>query len=184
MDGVTFRTSYVGGTGNDVTPTALSVATAGTADLQIVSFSDGPDPAAVGQQVTFTTTVTNAGPSASTATRLNDRFDPAGFDFVSASPSRGSCQHKTAAQLAQELAKPVQLEKVICDLGRLEPGAAATLTVTLRAVAPSPAGQPNPDAPAGWVSAAKLRPLGGETDPNFPSAPVVDNKRKIGTTVG
>ena len=37
--------------------------------------------------------------------------------------------------------------------------------------------------PQGYAPVAKLKPTGGETGPNFPSAPDVENQRKIGTTV-
>jgi uncharacterized repeat protein (TIGR01451 family) len=54
-----------------------------------VTLVDSPDPATVGNNLTYTVTVSNAGPYATTVT-LTDVL-PAGVSYVSATPSQGSC---------------------------------------------------------------------------------------------
>jgi len=74
-----------------------------------------------GQQITFTITVSNAGPDAATATTVTDVL-PAGTTFVSATPSQGSCSGTTT---------------VTCSLGTLNNGANATITLVVTATGSS-----------------------------------------------
>ena len=64
------------------------VAATGDGDLGVTK-TDNVDPVQVGQQVTYTITVTNHGPTATDAT-VTDNV-PAGLNFVSATPSSGTC---------------------------------------------------------------------------------------------
>lgn len=109
------------------TPTTTTTATTTTpvvpkaVDL-VVTKVDTPDPVAVGGLLTYTITVTNRPPSdgpAFTATdvTLVDPL-PSGVAYVTASPSQGTCT--------------VETNGLVCKLGSLEPGAAATVVTTVR----------------------------------------------------
>ncbi len=84
-----------------------------SADLSITK-TDAPDPVALGNNVTYTITVTNNGPSDAAGVVMTDTL-PGFTVFVSAVPSQGSC-----AELAGI---------VTCPLGVLVNGAVATITV-------------------------------------------------------
>ena len=97
----------------------LSCATpAASADLSLVK-SDSPDPVIQGQNLTYTLTVANAGPSAATQVVVNDGL-PSGVSLVSATPSQGSCTGTT---------------DVSCQLGTIDAGQSATITLVVRVVA-------------------------------------------------
>jgi len=81
-------------------------------DLRVTK-SDSPDPVRVGDDLTYTITVTNNGPSDATGVIVTDTL-PASVVFVSATPSAGSCVGTTT---------------VVCDLGGLINGASATVTI-------------------------------------------------------
>ena len=87
------------------------------ADLALQK-SDTPDPVAPGGTLTYTIFVTNAGPNPAANVIVTDDL-PNGLDFVSATASAGSCDHKG--------------RKVTCNLGTVaNPGPpAANLTVTI-----------------------------------------------------
>ena len=70
-----------------------------------------------GSNVTYTITVGNAGPSTATNVVVNDTL-PAGLQFVSATPSQGTCN----------AASPV-----VCNLGTILAGGNATVTLVARA---------------------------------------------------
>jgi uncharacterized repeat protein (TIGR01451 family) len=70
-----------------------------------------------GQQITFTITVSNAGPDAAEGTTVVDIL-PAGTTLVSATPSQGSCSGTTT---------------VTCNIGTLSSGANATVTLVVTA---------------------------------------------------
>jgi uncharacterized repeat protein (TIGR01451 family) len=55
-----------------------------------VSINDSPDPLGVGNDLTYSVTVTNNGPEPASAVTLTDTL-PSGPVFVSASASHGSC---------------------------------------------------------------------------------------------
>jgi uncharacterized repeat protein (TIGR01451 family) len=141
----------------DVTGTATVDANVGaaefefftnTADLSITK--TGPAEVTVGENITYTITVTNNGPAAASAVQVIDPI-PAGTTFVSATPDQGSC---------------VQGPPVDCDLGEILSGASVgiELVVTAQAEgnlqnvatvsnAPETDGTPGNDAsaPAGTV---------------------------------
>ena len=86
-----------------------------SADLAITK-ADAPDPVAVGLNVTYTITVTNAGPDAATGVTVTDTLDPA-VNYVSASGSGWSCGEITgvvtctrAASLAVGPAPDITIE--------------------------------------------------------------------------
>jgi uncharacterized repeat protein (TIGR01451 family) len=89
------------------------------ADVSIDS-SDAPDPADVGEQVTYTLTVSNAGPEAALAVTVADA-PPLNATFVSFSASQGDCQ---------------QLAVLTCNLGTLAPGADGTVSIVVEPLTP------------------------------------------------
>lgn len=75
----------------------------------------------VGKNLSFTLTVTNAGPDVATAVTVTN-FVPATFSFVSALPSQGSSSNSGSA--------------VFCDLGDLAPQQFATVVVSVTPILP------------------------------------------------
>jgi uncharacterized repeat protein (TIGR01451 family) len=88
------------------------------ADLAVTK-SDSPDPVVVGNNVTYTVTVANNGPSQATAVVLTDNL-PGAVTFVSATPSQGTCSAPVAGGFT-------------CDLGSINAGSNATVTVVVTA---------------------------------------------------
>lgn len=78
-----------------------------------VAQTDLPDPVRVGDDITYTVTVTNDGPDDATNVVLEDEV-PAGITIVSATPSVGTCSITTT---------------ISCDLGDLTNGSSATVTI-------------------------------------------------------
>jgi uncharacterized repeat protein (TIGR01451 family) len=96
-------------------------ATAGTivnpaADLSLTK-TDSPDPVLVDQQLTYTLTVDNAGPSSATGVQITDNL-PAGVAFESATPSQGTCAETDGT--------------VTCALGMIANGQSATVEIRVR----------------------------------------------------
>ncbi|HEX7516017.1 MAG TPA: S8 family serine peptidase [Chthoniobacterales bacterium] len=86
-----------------------------------VGIADSPDPVQVGQNLTYTITVSNIGDTGAVNVTMTDTL-PAGVNFVSVTPSQGSCGGTST---------------VDCSLGSLP--AISTVTVTL-VVTPTVAG--------------------------------------------
>lgn len=100
-------------------PTAkITVSGTSAADLAVAK-ADAPDPVTIGENVTYTITVTNNGPDTATGVTVTDPL-PAGSALVSASASQGSCSGTTT---------------VSCDLGSLANGASATVTIVVMTTA-------------------------------------------------
>jgi uncharacterized repeat protein (TIGR01451 family) len=91
-----------------------------SADLSVTKTVDNPRPN-VGNQIVYTVTVNNAGPSVATGVELTDRL-PAGLEFVSATPSQGAYNNTTG----------------LWTVGTLPVNADATLQITaiVRSAAP------------------------------------------------
>ena len=82
------------------------------ADVSITK-SDSPDPVTAGDTLTYSLTITNNGPDKATGVNVTDTL-PVGVTPVSATPSPGTC---------------ILGAVVTCDIGDLEPGANATITI-------------------------------------------------------
>ncbi|WP_317936587.1 RCC1 domain-containing protein [Streptomyces cellostaticus] len=93
------------------------------ADVRI-ALSASPEPVSNGGNLTYTVTVRNSGPSAAENVVFNDTL-PTNVRFVSAHPSRGSCQVPPAGST----------DTVTCSLGTLGNGVstANSIVVTVRA---------------------------------------------------
>jgi uncharacterized repeat protein (TIGR01451 family) len=88
----------------------------GQDDLSITK-TDSSDPVLVGQNLIYTVTVINGGPSDSTNVQVVDTL-PAGVSFISAVASQGTGCNNVA-------------NTVTCDLGTIAPNQSATITITV-----------------------------------------------------
>jgi uncharacterized repeat protein (TIGR01451 family) len=91
------------------------------ADIR-VTIADSPDPVQVGQDLTYTITVSNGGPSTAPTVRMSDSL-PAGVNFVSVTPSQGSCAGTS---------------DITCNLGTLPASGGATVTLVVTPTAAGP----------------------------------------------
>jgi uncharacterized repeat protein (TIGR01451 family) len=85
----------------------------------VITGSDSPDPVNVGSPLTYEFVVNNMGVITATNVVLTDVLD-AGTDYVSATPSQGSCSLVSG--------------DVICNLNSLDPGDSVTVTVVTTAM--------------------------------------------------
>lgn len=92
----------------------------GTIDVAL-SASATPNPVLVGSNVTYTFSLTQTGTLSEPDVVLRADL-PENTSFVSAVPSQGECEDYDTT--------------LVCSLERMDPGTSASLTVTLRAVAP------------------------------------------------
>ena len=106
---------------NNNTGTAtLVVPPAPAADLSMVKTA-APATVAVGEQITWTLTVANAGPETAPGVMVTD-IVPLQVSLVSATPSQGTCSPMGG--------------QLICNLGDLPAGATATVTIVATRTAP------------------------------------------------
>lgn len=125
----------------------------GSSDLSITK-TDSPDPVLVGQNLTYTITVTNNGPTSAANVAVTDTL-PGGVTFVSATPSQGACTGTSS---------------ISCNLGSLAFPGSATVTIV---VTPTTAG---PLSNTASVASTTNDPSGGNnsstaaTTVNAPSA--------------
>lgn len=103
----------------DTVPTIVT----GSADMSVIKL-DSPDPVTAGNQLTYTVTTANNGPSTARNVTITDTL-PNGTTFVNGVDGNG----QTACAL-------VQSGTVVCDVGDLDPGETATAYITVK-VAPS-----------------------------------------------
>jgi uncharacterized repeat protein (TIGR01451 family) len=117
---------------------------AGSADLSITK-TDNVDPVAAGDNITYTVTVSNAGPNEAAFVRVNDTL-PAGVTLVSTS----GCLEDPAA-IPQ------------CTLGDIAAGASASYTVTVTVAADTAAGTVLTNAATAITSTNELDPSNNST---------------------
>jgi uncharacterized repeat protein (TIGR01451 family) len=89
----------------------------GDADLALTK-SDNPDPVAVGGALTYTIRVQNLGANDATGVVVTDPLSASDVDFVSATATSGTCEHKA--------------NTVTCSLGTVNVGTTATVTIVVR----------------------------------------------------
>lgn len=107
------------------------------ADLSLAKTAD-PNPVILGQDLMYTLTVSNEGPSAATGVVLTDTL-PAGVTHISSTPSQGSC---------------TEMDGIVeCELGDLASGNSVTVNVVV-----------TPTEPGSAVNSADV--AGNEADPN------------------
>ena len=99
--------------------TASATITASSADLSITKTAS-PGTAGVGQQVTYTLVVANAGPGSAAGVTVKDPL-PGALSFATATTTQGTC---TGTQT------------VTCSLGTIANGASATITIRATPTAP------------------------------------------------
>ena len=126
----------------------------GIADISVVT-SDSPDGVIVGADLTYTLTVSNAGPDAATGIVFSAAL-PSQTTFVSASPSQGSCSHVDSA--------------VVCKLDSLAAATEATVTVVAK---PSDGGSALP--PQGESISSIVFARANETDANMSNNVAAEN---------
>jgi uncharacterized repeat protein (TIGR01451 family) len=95
--------------------------TIGKADLAITKTAS-PEPVAYGDNLTYTLTVTNNGPTDASGVNVTDEL-PAGVTFQSANASAGTAEHVSG--------------NVTWDIGNLTKGESANLTIVVKAPSPS-----------------------------------------------
>ena len=109
------------------------------ADLAL-ALTAAPASARLGDDLTYTLTVTNHGPSAASGVQATDVL-PAGVTFVSASSSQGTCTGTST---------------VVADLGGLANGASATVTIKV-----------HPAAEGTYADTASVTASSATTDPDL-----------------
>jgi uncharacterized repeat protein (TIGR01451 family)/CSLREA domain-containing protein len=82
-----------------------------------VSLKDDVDPIEAGSTLTYTSVVNNAGPAAAPNTIFADTLPTLAFNFISATATQGTCSRSG--------------NQVLCDLGTLDVGASATITIKI-----------------------------------------------------
>ncbi len=99
---------------------ATATVTPQQADLAVAKSVSDPSPN-VGDQITFTVTLTNAGPDTATGVQVTDQL-PAGLTFVSANPSQGSYESASG----------------LWTVGTVSTAIPQTLEITATVVSPDP----------------------------------------------
>jgi uncharacterized repeat protein (TIGR01451 family) len=96
--------------------TATTTVSSKSADLSVTK-TDSPDPAHVGQVLTYTVLVTNTGPDSASGVTLTDTL-PKATGFGSVATTQGTCTRTKTG--------------VFCNLGDLANGAPATVTIVVK----------------------------------------------------
>ncbi len=125
--GVFTNTAKVTTSTSDLNPdddiaSAIVAVVAPTANL-VLSLADSPSPVRLTNYLTYTMSVSNAGPATATGVVVSNTL-PAGVSFISASPS--------GARYTTALTASGRLVVTFTNLGNLPPGARTNLSVTVR----------------------------------------------------
>jgi uncharacterized repeat protein (TIGR01451 family) len=140
---------------NTATTSTTVIVGTGSANLAVTK-SGSPDPVQIGSNLTYTITVSNAGPDAATSVVLNDFLpDSNNVTFVSVTPSQGTCAGNNP---------------VSCSLGTINNAANATVTLV---VSPSNLNFSSPTPITNTVSVSS----------NVPDPDLEDNTFSLNTTV-
>jgi uncharacterized repeat protein (TIGR01451 family) len=91
------------------------------ADLALTK-TDKPDPAHVGQPLTYTITVTNNGPLTASGVTMTDNL-PKKAGFGSASTTQGVCSYKSSRRI------------VACNIGNVTSGSSVVVTIVIKPTA-------------------------------------------------
>jgi uncharacterized repeat protein (TIGR01451 family) len=145
-DGSTLtNTASIAGAEVDQDPTNNSTTadtTVGTeADVSLTK-GDSPDPVTAGEELTYTLTFANAGPSDAQTVSVVDGL-PSGVSFVSATPDQGSCSEAGGT--------------VTCALGTLQAGTGGQVVIVVDV---------DPSTPPGTITNVATANL-GTADPDF-----------------
>jgi len=108
---------------NDDVRDSVSTTVTGSANLSVTK-GDSPDPVLAGNKITYTITVSNAGPSTAQNVMVTDTL-PAGTTYVSGVDGNGN-----------NICTLVQTDTVVCALGALNPATTKSVFLTVL-VAPS-----------------------------------------------
>lgn len=122
---VSVTTSTVETDGSNNAATALATVNNPSLDL-ILNKVDTVDPVAVGDLMSYTITVNNAGASAAENVIVNDPLPAAGLSFQSVTPSAGSCPTQPAVDSLGGT--------VTCNLGYMPANTTRTVTVNMKGV--------------------------------------------------
>ncbi|AWI24430.1 Ig-like domain-containing protein [Flavobacterium pallidum] len=157
------NSATITGTENDPTPGNNSSSSAPTpvpqSNRSVVKTVDNPTPN-VGSNVTFTILASNAGPSASTNTVVNDIL-PAGYTYVSSNPSVGTYNNGTG----------------VWNIGTLANAASATLTITATVNAAGPY------LNTASITGTENDPTPGNNSEGEDTTPVAQSNRSVVKTV-
>ncbi len=113
-DGQSITLTATDPNGNTSEFSPCQVATQAVADVS-AALTSSPNPVVNGQALTYTATVSNAGPDISVGTTLTETLTH--VTFVSATPSKGTCA--------------LTGNKVVCDLGDVLPGKHVTVKIAV-----------------------------------------------------
>jgi uncharacterized repeat protein (TIGR01451 family) len=94
-----------------------AAAAVGPTDLSLTK-TDSPDPVLVGSNLTYTIRVQNLGANDASAVTVTDALSASDVDFVSATASSGTCNKSG--------------NTVSCDLGQVNAGTTATVTIVVK----------------------------------------------------
>lgn len=136
-NGIVSATEPDPNTANNSRSDSVTIAAA-SADLRINSMSHSPEPPTVGQNMSYSISVFNSGPSNATGVTFTDTL-PGGVTFVSASSTQGACMQAAGT--------------VTCNIGAMTPSAGVSITITV-----------TPTGATALVNTASVS--GNEPDPN------------------